>query len=57
MMGKALAVDLDGTILHTEPEAYVIKGRSRDCYLSHNTVTLLEEISQLIPTFIINFQG
>ncbi len=52
MIAKALAVDLDGTILHTEPESYVIKGRSRDCYLSQRTVELLEAISQLIPIFI-----
>ncbi|CAK8718339.1 MAG: Hydroxymethylpyrimidine pyrophosphatase [Candidatus Electronema aureum] len=49
---KAVVVDLDGTLLHYEPESYIIKGRSRDCYLSGKTVELLAEISQRLPTFI-----
>ncbi|CAK8721117.1 Hydroxymethylpyrimidine pyrophosphatase [Candidatus Electronema halotolerans] len=52
MTVKAVAVDLDGTIVHTVPEAHVIKGRSRDCYLSAKTAALLAEISQRLPTFI-----
>ena len=52
MTVKAVAVDLDGTIVHTVPEAHVIKGRSRDCYLSAKTAALLAEISQQLPTFI-----
>jgi hydroxymethylpyrimidine pyrophosphatase-like HAD family hydrolase len=52
LKNKAVAVDLDGTLVHTVPGEYVMPGRSRDCYVSRNTVILLSRISQQIPTFI-----
>ncbi|MCI5149517.1 MAG: hypothetical protein D3916_09045 [Candidatus Electrothrix sp. MAN1_4] len=52
LKNKAVAVDLDGTLVHTVPGEYVMPGRSRDCYVSRKTVALLAKISQQIPTFI-----
>ncbi|XOF32433.1 MAG: HAD family hydrolase [Candidatus Electrothrix sp. YB6] len=49
---KAVAVDLDGTLVHTVPGEYTIPGRSGNCYLSHRAVELLAEISRTLPTFI-----
>ncbi|MCI5168642.1 MAG: hypothetical protein D3903_21740 [Candidatus Electrothrix sp. GM3_4] len=49
---KAIAVDLDGTLVHTVPGEYTMPGRSRDCYVSQKTIALLGKISQQIPTFI-----
>lgn len=52
LKNKAVAVDLDGTLVHTVPGEYTLPGRSRDCYVSRKTVALLGRISQQIPTFI-----
>lgn len=48
----AVAVDLDGTLVHTAPGEYTIPGRSRDCYVSQKTIALLAKMSRQIPTFI-----
>lgn len=47
-----MAVDLDGTLVHTVPGEYTMPGRSRDCYVSQKTIALLAKMSQQIPTFI-----
>ena len=49
---RAVAVDLDGTLVHTVPGEYTMPGRSRDCYVSQKTIALLAKMSQQIPTFI-----
>lgn len=51
-MNKALALDLDGTLLHSEPEAIPVWGRSGYRYLSGNAAAILAEISNLIPVLI-----
>ncbi len=52
MTTKALAVDLDGTLLHPEPEAIPVRGRSGYRYMSGRSAELLAEISNLIPVVI-----
>jgi len=51
-MEKVLAVDLDGTLLHPEPEAIAVWGRSRYRYMSRMAAQLLEEISHQMPVAI-----
>lgn len=52
MTTKALALDLDGTLLHPEPEAIPVRGRSGYRYLSRKSAAILAEISRLIPVVI-----
>lgn len=47
-----LVVDLDGTLLHPEPEAIAVPGRTSYRYLSRTAANLLVQISKLIPTAI-----
>jgi hydroxymethylpyrimidine pyrophosphatase-like HAD family hydrolase len=49
---NAVVVDLDGTLLHSEPEQISVKGRSGFAYLAKNTEELLYEISCIAPIFI-----
>ncbi|MGK7904409.1 MAG: HAD family hydrolase [Hormoscilla sp.] len=51
-MEKVLAVDLDGTLLHPEPEAIAVWGRSHYQYMSSMAAQLLEEISHQMPVAI-----
>lgn len=51
-MKKVLAVDLDGTLLHPEPEAIAVWGRSHYQYMSAMAARLLEEISHQMPVAI-----
>ena len=51
-MEKVLAVDLDGTLLHPEPEAIGVWSRSRYQYMSAMAARLLEEISHQMPVAI-----
>ncbi len=51
-MEKVLAVDLDGTLLHPEPEVIAVWGRSRYQYMSSMAAQLLEEISHQMPVAI-----
>jgi len=51
-MEKVLAVDLDGTLLHPEPEAIAVWSRSRYQYMSAMAARLLEEISHQMPVAI-----
>ncbi len=51
-MEKVLAVDLDGTLLHPEPEAIAVWGRSRYQYMSAMAAQLLAEISHQMPVAI-----
>lgn len=52
MAKQILVVDLDGTLLHPEPEAIAVPGRSSYRYLSRTAADLLAQISELIPTAI-----
>ncbi|MDM8515157.1 HAD hydrolase family protein [Desulfobacterales bacterium HSG16] len=52
MKNPALAVDLDGTLLHPEPEAIAVKGSSGFQYMSKKAGNLLERISQKLPIII-----
>jgi hydroxymethylpyrimidine pyrophosphatase-like HAD family hydrolase len=47
-----LAIDLDGTILHPEPSAIAVWGRTRYQYLSRKSAQLLAEIGQVTPIAI-----
>lgn len=47
-----LSVDLDGTLLHSEPEAIAVRGRSGYRYMSGRTAELLIRISRQMPTII-----
>ncbi len=47
-----LAVDLDGTLLHPEPEAIAVWGRTRHQYMSRVAAQRLAEISQMFPIAI-----
>lgn len=49
---QALVVDLDGTLLHPEPEEIAVPGRVSYRYISRESAKLLAQISQLIPTVI-----
>lgn len=49
---QVLVVDLDGTLLHPEPEAIAVPGRVSYRYLSRESAKLLAHISKLIPTVI-----
>lgn len=49
---NAVVVDLDGTLLHSEPEKISVKGRSGFSYLAKKTEKLLYEISCIAPIFI-----
>lgn len=49
---QVLVVDLDGTLLHPEPEAIAVPGRSSYRYLSKTAAHLLAEISKVIPIVI-----
>lgn len=48
----ALAVDLDGTLLHPETEAIAVKGSSGFQYMSKKAGNLLERISRKLPVII-----
>jgi hypothetical protein len=52
MTKQVLVVDLDGTLLHPEPEAIAVPGRSSYRYLSKTAANLLAQISELIPIVI-----
>ena len=52
MIQEVLAVDLDGTLLHPEPEAIAVWGRTRYQYLSQATANKLAEISHILPVVI-----
>ncbi|SRR5579883_1336131 len=52
MAKQVLVVDLDGTLLHPEPEAISVSGRSSYRYLSRTAADLLLQISQFIPIAI-----
>jgi len=52
LSNKVLAIDLDGTLLHPEPEAVPVWGRSGYRYMSGKSAELLAEISNLIPVVI-----
>ncbi len=52
MIQEVLAVDLDGTLLHPEPEAIAVWGRTRYQYLSQTAANKLAEISQVLPVVI-----
>lgn len=52
MIQEVLAVDLDGTLLHPEPEEIAIWGRTRYQYLSQTAANKLAKISQKIPVVI-----
>jgi hydroxymethylpyrimidine pyrophosphatase-like HAD family hydrolase len=47
-----LAVDLDGTLLHPEPESIAVWGRTRYQYMSRVAAQRLAEISQVFPIAI-----
>lgn len=47
-----LAVDLDGTLLHPEPEGIPVLGRSGYRYLSNTAAELLARISRALPVVI-----
>ena len=47
-----LAVDLDGTLLHPEPESIAVWGRTRYQYMSRVAAQRLAEISQVLPIVI-----
>ncbi len=49
---KIIAVDLDGTLLHPEPEAIPVMGRSGYRYLSKTAADILAEISRTMPVVI-----
>ncbi|MBH8577038.1 HAD hydrolase family protein [Nostocaceae cyanobacterium CENA369] len=49
---QVLVVDLDGTLLHPEPEAIAVPGRVSYRYLSQKSANLLADISKLIPIVI-----
>lgn len=49
---QVLVVDLDGTLLHPEPEVIAVPGRSSYRYLSKTAANLLTQISELIPVVI-----
>ena len=48
----ALVVDLDDTLLHDEPEAIAVQGRSGFRYLSATAANLLRQISSSLPPVI-----
>jgi hypothetical protein len=52
MVTPVLVVDLDGTLLHPEPEKIAVPGRSSYRYLSKTAADLLVQISELVPTTI-----
>ena len=52
MIQEVLAVDLDGTLLHPEPEEIAVWGRTRYQYLSQSAANKLAEISQVLPVVI-----
>lgn len=52
MIQEVLAIDLDGTLLHPEPEAIAVWGRTRYQYLSQTAANLLAEISHVLPVVI-----
>lgn len=52
MIQEVLAVDLDGTLLHPEPEAIAVWGRTRYQYLSQTAANKLAQISQKVPVVI-----
>lgn len=49
---KVLAVDLDGTLLHPEPEGIPVWGRSGYRYMSRTAGNLLARISRILPVVI-----
>ena len=52
MLQNVLAVDLDGTLLHPEPEALAVWGRTRYQYLSRTAANKLAEINRVLPVVI-----
>lgn len=51
-ISEIFAVDLDGTLLHSEPESVPVWGRSGYRYMSHVSAKLLEKIGKSIPIVI-----
>lgn len=49
---KALVVDLDGTLLHAEPEAIPVRGRTGYRYMSGKVGEILAKISEILPVVI-----
>jgi len=49
---KCLAVDLDGTLLHSEPAELAIPGLSGIQYMSRTSAELLKEIAGILPVII-----
>ncbi len=52
MISKALVVDLDGTLLHPEPAAIAVWGRSGYRYMSGETAGLLARLARRLPVVI-----
>lgn len=52
MISKALVVDLDGTLLHPEPAAIAVWGRSGYRYMSGETAALLARLARTLPVVI-----
>ncbi|NJL59926.1 MAG: HAD hydrolase family protein [Desulfobacteraceae bacterium] len=51
-IAEVLSVDLDGTLLHSEPEAIAVWGRSGYRYMSSKAAEFLIRISRQIPIVI-----
>ena len=49
---KALVVDLDGTLIHAEPEEIPVPGFSGCRYMARRSAELLADISQKLPVLI-----
>ncbi|MCP4107445.1 MAG: HAD hydrolase family protein [Desulfobacteraceae bacterium] len=49
---KVIAVDLDGTLLHPEPEAISVLGMSGYQYLSKTAADTLAQVSRIMPVVI-----
>ncbi len=49
---NTLSVDLDGTLLHSEPEVIPVRGKSGFRYLSERAAQLLIKISRIMPVVI-----
>ncbi len=49
---KVLVVDLDGTLLHAEPEEISVRGRSGYRYMSKGTGAILARIGEILPVVI-----
>jgi len=52
VLQQAVVVDLDGTLLHTEPEAIEVRGQSGCSYMSRAALDYLHTISAYLPIVI-----